>query len=203
MRVQSTSVPERFRPYVEATDELARRFTEAGRALYLVGGSVRDALLPGAGTEESDIDLTTDARPEEIERIVRGWADDVWTQGARFGTIGCRKDGRVYEITTHRAEVYVPEPRRSSGSCAAGPTTSGRRAPASGPSDAGRTVASTRSRRTGQRSTCPSRGDRADRARLGRRRLDAGRPLRDHRMPEGRSRLRDHDAPGRGLRARV
>jgi len=112
MRVQSTSVPERFRPYVEATDELARRFTAAGRAIYLVGGSVRDALLPGAGTEESDIDLTTDARPDEIERIVRGWADDVWTQGARFGTIGCRKDGRVYEITTHRAEVYVPESRK-------------------------------------------------------------------------------------------
>ena len=96
MRVQSTSVPS-VGAYVEATDELARRFTAAGRALYLVGGSVRDALLPGAGTEESDIDLTTDARPDEIERIVRGWADDVWTQGARFGTIGCRKDGRVYD----------------------------------------------------------------------------------------------------------
>ena len=112
MRVQSTSVPERFRPYVEATDELARRFTAAGRAVYLVGGSVRDALLPGAASEESDIDLTTDARPDEIERIVRGWADDVWTQGAKFGTIGCRKGGRVYEITTHRAEVYVPESRK-------------------------------------------------------------------------------------------
>ncbi len=112
MRVQSTSVPERFRPYVEATDELARRFTAAGHAVYLVGGSVRDALLPGAGSEESDIDLTTDARPAEIERIVRGWADDVWTQGARFGTIGCRKDGRIYEITTHRAEVYVPDSRK-------------------------------------------------------------------------------------------
>ena len=112
MRVQSTSVPERFRPYVEATDELARRFAAAGRSVYLVGGSVRDALLPGAASEESDIDLTTDARPDEIERIVRGWADDVWTQGARFGTIGCRKGGRVYEITTHRAEVYVPESRK-------------------------------------------------------------------------------------------
>jgi poly(A) polymerase len=112
MRVQSTSVPERFRPYVEATDELARRFTAVGRALYLVGGSVRDALVPGAGSNESDIDLTTDARPDEIERIVRGWADDIWTQGARFGTIGCRKDGRDYEITTHRAEVYVPDSRK-------------------------------------------------------------------------------------------
>jgi poly(A) polymerase len=36
----------------------------------------------------------------------------VWTQGARFGTIGCRKGSRVYEITTHRAEVYVPDSRK-------------------------------------------------------------------------------------------
>ena len=115
--MQSTSVPERFRPYVEATEELARRFTAAGRTLYLVGGSVRDALFPGAGSgsrsgDGPDLDLTTDARPAETERLVRGWADDVWTQGARFGTIGCRKGDHEYEITTHRAEVYVPESRK-------------------------------------------------------------------------------------------
>ncbi len=110
--VQSTSVPERFRPYVEATEELARRFAAAGKALFLVGGSVRDALFPGAADEGADFDLTTDARPDEIERLVRGWADDVWTQGARFGTIGCRKGSRVYEITTHRAEAYVPDSRK-------------------------------------------------------------------------------------------
>ena len=110
--MQSTSVPERFRPYVDATEALARRFAAAGKTLYLVGGSVRDALFPGAGREGSDFDLTTDARPDEIEGIVRGWADDVWTQGARFGTIGCRKGSRVYEITTHRAEAYVPDSRK-------------------------------------------------------------------------------------------
>ncbi|HEY6471903.1 MAG TPA: CCA tRNA nucleotidyltransferase [Acidimicrobiales bacterium] len=110
--VQSTSVPERFLPYVEATEELARRFAGAGKTLFLVGGSVRDALFPGAADKGSDFDLTTDARPDEIERLVRGWADDVWTQGARFGTIGCRKGSRVYEITTHRAEAYVPDSRK-------------------------------------------------------------------------------------------
>ena len=110
--MQSTSVPERFRPYVSATEEIARRFAAAGRTLYLVGGSVRDALFPDAAGVGSDIDLTTDARPDETERLVRGWADDVWTQGARYGTIGARKDGAVYEITTHRAEVYVPESRK-------------------------------------------------------------------------------------------
>jgi len=112
--VQSTSVPERFLPYVQATEELARRFTAAGRSLYLVGGSVRDALFSGApsGSDDRDLDLTTDARPDETERLVRDWADAMWTQGARFGTIGLRKGDQVYEITTHRAEVYVPESRK-------------------------------------------------------------------------------------------
>ena len=107
-------MPERIRPYVEATEELGRRFAAAGRTLYLVGGSVRDALFPGpAGTLTAhDLDLTTDALPAETERLVQGWADDIWTQGERFGTIGCRKNGQIYEITTHRAEVYVPDSRK-------------------------------------------------------------------------------------------
>jgi poly(A) polymerase len=105
-------VPERFRPLLAATSELAQRFSGAGRSLYLVGGSVRDALFPALAADQADYDLTTEARPDEIERLVRGWADDVWTVGARFGTIGCRKDGQQYEITTHRAEVYVPESRK-------------------------------------------------------------------------------------------
>ena len=107
-------MPERIRPYVEATEELGRRFAAAGRTLYLVGGSVRDALFPGpAGTLTAhDLDLTTDALPAETERLVQGWADDIWTQGERFGTIGCRRGTQVYEITTHRAEVYVPDSRK-------------------------------------------------------------------------------------------
>src|SRR5205085_8460183 len=56
--------------------------------------------------------FTTDARPDDIEAIVSGWADSVWTQGKRFGTIGCSKDGRTYEITTHRAEAYHPDSRK-------------------------------------------------------------------------------------------
>lgn len=112
--MQSTSVPERFRPYVDATEVVARRFAAAGKTLALVGGSVRDALFPGpSGTADPhDLDLTTDALPAETERLVRGWADDIWTQGARFGTIGCRKGTQVYEITTHRAEVYVADSRK-------------------------------------------------------------------------------------------
>jgi poly(A) polymerase len=126
-RVQRATVPERFRPLVDATEELAERFRRAGHTLYLVGGSVRDALVetrprsdgdrsgvpePGRGLGAGDYDLTTDARPDDIERVVRGWADTVWDQGRRFGTIGCRAGGRTYEITTHRAEVYQPGSRK-------------------------------------------------------------------------------------------
>jgi len=117
------TIPERFSHLVDATTELAERFARAEHALYLVGGSVRDAILadpavadPRAegGSGPIDFDLTTDALPDEIERLVRGWADAVWQQGKAFGTIGCRHDGRVFEITTHRAEAYSPDSRKPS-----------------------------------------------------------------------------------------
>ena len=60
----------------------------------------------------ADYDLTTEAHPDEVERLLSGWADAVWDQGRRFGTIGCLKDGRRFEITTHRAEAYDPESRK-------------------------------------------------------------------------------------------
>jgi len=104
-------MPERFAPLVEETAELAGRFGAAGHSLYLVGGVVRDAILDRL-TERHDLDLTTDARPDEVERVLRDWADAVWDQGKRFGTIGARKAERVFEITTHRAEAYSPDSRK-------------------------------------------------------------------------------------------
>ncbi len=106
-------IPDRFRPLVDATAELAGRFAAAGHELYLVGGSVRDAFSPaGAAPGERDLDLTTGARPDEVERVVKGWADAVWLQGKRFGTVGCSHDGLRYEITTFRADVYRPDSRK-------------------------------------------------------------------------------------------
>ena len=103
-------IPERLRPLLDETAPLAERFTAAGWKLYLVGGSVRDAIL--GRSVSTDLDFTTDARPDDIEAVVRGWADAVWDQGRRFGTIGLKKGGRTYEITTHRAEAYVPDSRK-------------------------------------------------------------------------------------------
>jgi len=107
-----TAVPARlerfFRPD-SPTQQLAGRLRAAGHRAYLVGGSVRDALLD---REITDVDVATDARPDSIEAIVRPWADAVWLQGRRFGTVGCEKDGETFEITTFRADVYRPESRK-------------------------------------------------------------------------------------------
>ena len=84
-------------------DELAARFTAAGHSLYLVGGSVRDALLGRLG---NDLDFTTDARPDAITAILAGWADAVWDTGIAFGTVGATRAGVQCEITTYRADRY-------------------------------------------------------------------------------------------------
>ncbi len=108
-------IPERFAPILSELAPLTERFASAGKRLYLVGGTVRDLLIgrgDATNVDAFDFDATTDARPEEIKKIIAGWADAVWTQGERFGTIGAKKDGRVYEITTHRAEAYSPDSRK-------------------------------------------------------------------------------------------
>jgi poly(A) polymerase len=104
-------IPERLQHLVDETADIAALFDRAGKRLYLVGGIVRDALLGRRG-DDRDLDFTTDALPDDIEGILRGWADAVWTQGKRFGTIGAKKGERSIEITTHRAEAYTPDSRK-------------------------------------------------------------------------------------------
>jgi poly(A) polymerase len=89
--------------------ELGRIFTAAGHEVALVGGPVRDAFLRRAA---GDLDFTTDARPERIRELVSGWADELWTIGIEFGTIGLIKNGKKFEITTYRSEHYDKASRK-------------------------------------------------------------------------------------------
>jgi poly(A) polymerase len=100
---------------------VGERFTAAGFEVHLVGGSVRDALLAagraqdGAGPAQprmaGDLDLTTDARPEQVLELLRGWARSTWNTGIAFGTVGAEVEGARLEITTFRADRYDRESR--------------------------------------------------------------------------------------------
>lgn len=106
------TIPTRLEPLLTRGTtpiELAGRFAAAGHSLYLVGGTVRDALLR---REHADLDYATDARPSEIKAILGEWADSLYLAGETFGTIGVVRDGVVHEITTFRSEVYLDDSRK-------------------------------------------------------------------------------------------
>jgi poly(A) polymerase len=94
-----------------AAAELGALFARSRHQLALVGGPVRDVFL---GRVPGDLDLTTDAPPARVLEITRDWADQVWTLGIEFGTVGMSKDGYVFEITTHRTERYPERSRKPS-----------------------------------------------------------------------------------------
>ncbi|UFS58475.1 CCA tRNA nucleotidyltransferase [Subtercola endophyticus] len=90
---------------------VARAFAAAGHELALVGGPVRDAFL---GRPVHDLDLTTDATPDQILKIIAPLADAHWDIGRAYGTIGARIGGETVEITTYRSDVYDQVTRKPS-----------------------------------------------------------------------------------------
>jgi poly(A) polymerase len=100
---QRRAVAALLRERVPAVAGIGRLFAAHGYELALVGGPVRDVLL---GQQPGDLDLTTDATPDQVLGMTQGWADKTWTVGIAFGTVGLRKGTSVFEITTYRSEQY-------------------------------------------------------------------------------------------------
>ena len=92
-----------LREQVPDAAEIGRLFARHGHELALVGGPVRDVFL---GQRPGDLDLTTDATPDQVLEMTKGWADKTWTVGIAFGTVGLRKGNDLFEITTYRSEQY-------------------------------------------------------------------------------------------------
>jgi poly(A) polymerase len=90
---------------------LAQAFRAQHKQLYMVGGTVRDVLLHRG--QSADADLATDARPNEIKRLVAPTRPNaIVLVGERFGTVRLHYDINIVEITTFRTERYNPESRK-------------------------------------------------------------------------------------------
>ncbi|MBV9229825.1 MAG: HD domain-containing protein [Chloroflexi bacterium] len=90
---------------------LAKAFRAQQKQLYMVGGTVRDVLLHRG--QSADADLATDARPDEVKRLVAPTNPTaVVLVGERFGTVRLHYGTNIIEITTFRTERYNPESRK-------------------------------------------------------------------------------------------
>jgi tRNA nucleotidyltransferase (CCA-adding enzyme) len=83
---------------------LLQTLWDAGQAAYVVGGSLRDAAL---GRPAADWDLASDARPDRLLEVFPGAVYE-----NRFGTVGVRRAGEVFEITTFRTDHDYADFRR-------------------------------------------------------------------------------------------
>src|SRR5580700_11845237 len=92
-------------PLVQVATSVVRRLRDRGHTAYFAGGCVRDALL---GFRPKDIDVATDARPEEVQRI---FARTV-PVGAKFGVIRVLQNDWEFEVATFRSDGAYLNGRR-------------------------------------------------------------------------------------------
>jgi tRNA nucleotidyltransferase/poly(A) polymerase len=87
----------------ESVKELHKLFQANGKKLFVVGGAVRDFLN---GEKPKDFDLATDALPEEVQKILKGYKTQL--QGEAFGVVVVYTDDQPggMEIATFREDVY-------------------------------------------------------------------------------------------------
>lgn len=78
---------------------------ENGFQAYFVGGFVRDRLL---NIDASDIDITTNALPEDIMKLF----PKTKATGIKFGTVSVFMGASTFEITTYRADINYIDHRK-------------------------------------------------------------------------------------------
>ena len=83
---------------------ILQRLKKSGFDGFVVGGAVRDLLT---GRPVDDWDFTTNAIPEEIQKIFPGSFYD-----NQFGTVGIPREGNIFEVTTFRTEHGYSDKRR-------------------------------------------------------------------------------------------
>ncbi|MFZ3580718.1 CCA tRNA nucleotidyltransferase [Loktanella sp. DJP18] len=85
-----------------AAQKVCAMLTSAGHQAWFVGGCVRNALI---GAPASDLDLTTDARPQTVSDLGKAAGFKVVPTGIDHGTVTVVVDGAPFEVTTFRRDV--------------------------------------------------------------------------------------------------
>ena len=91
--------------YINIGKEVLKTLKENGYEAYFVGGFVRDRLL---GLYSDDIDITTNALPDEVETCFK----NVKQTGKKYGTVTVLIDSFKYEVTTYRFDGEYADGRR-------------------------------------------------------------------------------------------
>ena len=86
----------------DAAQKVCGMLTDAGHQAWFVGGCVRNALLD---VPVSDMDLTTNARPDDVVALAKTAGLKVIPTGIEHGTVTVVMDGKPFEITTFRRDV--------------------------------------------------------------------------------------------------
>lgn len=84
---------------------ILKRLEENGHKAYVVGGSVRDALL---GLEPADWDLASDAPPAQVAALF----DGTEAAGERFGVVRVRSGDLEADVATFRTDGRYSDHRR-------------------------------------------------------------------------------------------
>jgi poly(A) polymerase len=85
--------------WLPALVELSDHFAARGYELVVYGGAIRDHLL---GRSPADLDLLSDARPEESAELLRAWAGNVEDTFEPFGLVECVHDGTLVQVVPYR-----------------------------------------------------------------------------------------------------
>ncbi|HEY3602335.1 MAG TPA: CCA tRNA nucleotidyltransferase [Chthoniobacterales bacterium] len=84
-------------PMLDTARSLVDRLRAAGHLAYWAGGCVRDLVR---GVTPKDIDIATDARPEQVQKIFRR----TYAVGAHFGVIVVLENDFQFEVATFRSD---------------------------------------------------------------------------------------------------
>lgn len=85
--------------------KIVQKLNKSGFKAYFAGGAVRDMLM---GKEPKDIDIATNAKPEQIEKILTKTVPI----GKKFGVILVLEKGHEFEVATFRSDAGYSDGRR-------------------------------------------------------------------------------------------